>query len=598
MHSIEDIQAALDSAMEQLHADAAESRRLANAAVEAIGPLIAALSTRQPALLNAKLRAEIILAICQSIDGQLHASIQSGIALLDRAAEADPNLHARLLNMLGVNYDTLELHSKALEMYSRCLSLQRRHGNSASISRVLGNIGVVYSRIGDEPRALKHLQEAIALGQQSGTTPGRLARHTLNAAISLQHLGRLDEASAMLIEAESFAREAGHNHTLAYVLVNRSDFHIRNNRPEDALQSLAAAMDYCSRLPNLRSTLFLKKAQVLSLTDRAAAIATALVGLEEARAHEATEPLAKLYELLSTLHEERGDFKTALQYHRMLHTTQSALILRAQDTRIANLQSLHELDRTRQERDWLIREREMLREANMRLVEIDRDRKELLSIAIHDIRSPLTVVSLMADMMRIGELPASEIALTGARLQTACSRTVEIIDKLMSIRMLERGEQSLTLEQLDPSPLLNTVLVLLRPLAARKNIQIHSTPADHCLVNVDPISLKQILDNLIGNAIKFTPSGGQIHIEVKLQASSVRMSIRDTGPGLTEDDHRRLFQKYARLSAKPTGGETSTGLGLYITHQLVGLMSGTLNADNYTQGGACFQVTLPLVMVT
>ncbi|MDG1480920.1 MAG: tetratricopeptide repeat-containing sensor histidine kinase [Myxococcota bacterium] len=583
--------------MEHLHADATEARRLASASIQAIEPLIADLSSPQPALLNAKLRAEIILAICQSIDGQLHASIQSGLALLDRAADAPPSLHARLLNMLGVNYDTLEQHSKALELYSRCLSIQRRHGDNASISRVLGNIGVVYSRLGDEPRALKHLLEAIALGQRSGSTPGSLARHTLNAAISLQHLGRLDEASAMLAKAECFARKAGHNHTLAYVLVNRSDFHIRNDHPQEALQSIETAMNYCGRLPNLRSTLFLKKAQVLRITDRTASIATALAGLEAARDHEATEPLAKLHELLSELHEENGDFKTALHHHRKLHATRSALILRSQDARVANLQSLHELDRTRQERDWLVRERKMLREANARLVGMDRERKELLSIAIHDIRSPLTVVALMADLMSIGELHASEIVVTGDRLKSACRRTVEIIDKLLSVRVLERGEQALTLERLDPTRLLNMVLVLLRPLAARKNIQIHAVAADHCFVLVDPVSLEQILDNLIGNAIKFTPSGGTIHVEVKQQVSSVCFSVRDTGPGLTEDDHCQLFQKYARLSAKPTAGESSTGLGLYITHKLVALMNGTIHASNSTQGGASFQVTLPLALV-
>jgi signal transduction histidine kinase len=109
----------------------------------------------------------------------------------------------------------------------------------------------------------------------------------------------------------------------------------------------------------------------------------------------------------------------------------------------------------------------------------------------------------------------------------------------------------------------------------------------------DPISLEQILDNLISNAIKFSQPGGMIQVELETLPSGVRFSVRDNGPGLTMDDHQRLFQKYGRLSARPTGNETSTGLGLYITRQLVEQMSGTIIAEANEPAGTSFQITLP-----
>ncbi|MFT5683840.1 MAG: signal transduction histidine kinase [Myxococcota bacterium] len=609
MRSIEDIQVTLDTAMDHLHADASEAQRLASEARSAVDVLLASTDGPRSALQEAGLRAEVILAICMSISGQIYHSIQTGLSLLERASEADAGLRARLLNMLGVNYDILEQHDEALEQYTRCLALQRSHGDSEAVSRVLGNIGVVYSRIGDEPRALKHLKEAIEIGQRSGAAPGRLARHTLNAAISLRRLGRQEEAATALADAERYAGEAGHSHTLAYVRVNRSDFHVEAGRFDDALTDIEAAMDSADRLPGLRGTLFHKKASILRRTDRIAAIATALSGLEEAGNHDATETLAQLHELLSELYEEGDDFKTALHHHRLLHATRSALILRAQDARIANLQAVHELERTRRERDWLMREREVLSETNVRLVDLDRERKELLSIAAHDIRSPITLVSVLADLMSIGGMPPEEVIQTGIHLKGACKRTVAIIDKLLSVRALETGERDLKLQRLDPVPVLNAVLELLRPIANRKSIRIHTRTEENLTILADPISLEQVLDNLISNAIKFSPAGGLIHVEVEALVGGVSFIVRDSGPGLTEADHKRLFQKYARLSARPTADEPSTGLGLYITRQLIELMSGDIYARNVDRnvdrsagrdtrrdvglGGAVFQVTLP-----
>jgi signal transduction histidine kinase len=593
LETIEDIRAALDRATERLHADASEAQQLATAARSAAEALQRDPAVPDSALRTERLRAETILAICMSINGQIHQSIQTGLALLEHTTDTDLSTRARLLNMLGVNYDLLEQHDDALEEYIRCLAIQRALGDSDAIARVLGNIGVVYSRIGDERRALEHLQEAIQIGQGSGEDPGRLARHTLNAAISLRRLGQPGAAAVALSDAEHLARQAGHQHTLAYILLNRCDFSLESGDTAAALADLDAAEALASRLPGLRGTLQLKRARALRGADRDAAIEAARSGLVAAGEQDASENLAQLHELLSELHEEAGDYKTALHHHRLLLDTRSALILRAQDTRIANLQNAHELERTRRERDWLIREREVLSELNARLVDLDRDRKELLSIAAHDIRSPLSLVSVVADLMSLNSILPDEIAVTGVRLKAACNRTLAIIDNLLSVRALETGERDLKLQTLDPIPVLSAVLTLLRPIAARKSIHIQSRTPDRTSILADSISLEQILDNLINNAIKFTPPGGQIQIQIEPGADTVSFIVRDTGPGLRESDQHRLFQKYARLSARPTGGEPSTGLGLYITRQLVELMSGNISARNTEQGGALFQVTLP-----
>ena len=596
VRSIEEVRSTLELATERLHADAAQAEQLAQESIRAIGGLREAAGAPNAQLNSEHLRAECILAICLSIGGQIHDSIEKGVQLLERSeAPTDAPTRARLLNMLGVNHDILEQHDEALKYYSRCLALQRSLGDHSAISRVLGNIGVVYSRVGDESRALQHLQEAIELGQHSGAEAGRLARHTLNAAISLHRLDRNNEASDTLDVAERYARHAGHTHTLAYILVNRSDFLLKAGDQRAALATLQAAMASSTKLPNLRSMLHYKIASLLRGGDRPAAIAIAEHGLREARGHDVTESIALLHELLSEVHEEEGRYKTALHHQRSLQDIRATLLLRDQEARIANLQAIHDQEQTRRERDWLAREREAFAQSNARLVELSRERQELLSIAAHDIRTPLTLVSVVADLLAMGDHPRGEMVQHAKRLKSACTRTMAIIDNLLSARALETGQRNLKPQPIDPIPIIESVLTLLRPLAARKGIQVMTNIAVPSLLTVlaDPISLGQILDNLISNAIKFTQPGGRVMVEVEASPREVQFSIHDSGPGLTQSDHQRMFQKYGRLSAKPTGDESSTGLGLYITQQLVLQLNGAIVATDNQPTGTTFQVTLP-----
>ena len=127
-----------------------------------------------------------------------------------------------------------------------------------------------------------------------------------------------------------------------------------------------------------------------------------------------------------------------------------------------------------------------------------------------------------------------------------------------------------------------------------KNIQIICECPDELEIFLDKMALRQILDNLISNAVKFSPFSKKIYFKMHGDGEKITFSIKDEGPGLTEDDKLKLFGKFNRLSAQPTGDENSTGLGLSIAKKLTEAMNGKIRCESEAGQGAEFIVEFPI----
>jgi signal transduction histidine kinase len=148
-------------------------------------------------------------------------------------------------------------------------------------------------------------------------------------------------------------------------------------------------------------------------------------------------------------------------------------------------------------------------------------------------------------------------------------------------------------EPVDLVALLRDLVDANQPLAARKDQTITFTaPAKiDCLCDQDRI--REAIDNVLSNAIKYSPIGGRIEVAIKSSDQSAVIRISDEGPGLSPEDIARLFGRFQRLSAKPTGGETSTGLGLSIVKRIVDLHGGTVVAETTSPSGTTFKIAIP-----
>jgi signal transduction histidine kinase len=150
-------------------------------------------------------------------------------------------------------------------------------------------------------------------------------------------------------------------------------------------------------------------------------------------------------------------------------------------------------------------------------------------------------------------------------------------------------------DPVDLAVLVNEVVDTSRPLSEKKGQNIAVSAPANIMVSGDYDRLREAIDNLVSNAIKYTPAGGHIELTVAREGDEAAIRVRDDGPGLSPEDLSRLFGRFQRLSAKPTAGESSTGLGLSIAKRIVELHSGRIVAESPGPGrGTVFTITLPL----
>jgi signal transduction histidine kinase len=169
-----------------------------------------------------------------------------------------------------------------------------------------------------------------------------------------------------------------------------------------------------------------------------------------------------------------------------------------------------------------------------------------------------------------------------------------LLDDLLDVTQIEAGKLNLNLEPLDLGQFLAEMVQRQAMMAAVKGTRVilATVPAGDALA--DPVHLRQVVDNLISNAVKYSPPGSTVTVRVdRSNGSGWRVNVEDEGPGITQADRKNLFKDFARLSAQPTGGEESIGLGLAISRRVVEAHGGKIGVDSEPGQGANFWFTLP-----
>ena len=235
-----------------------------------------------------------------------------------------------------------------------------------------------------------------------------------------------------------------------------------------------------------------------------------------------------------------------------------------------------------------------LKSARDQLKELAEDKDELLGILTHDLINHLVGMQLSADILhqRLTKRDDPEQAKLCGNIHESSAQLLAFVKEFLANSAAEHGF-ALKLEAINLSEAAAVAVEDYREAASRKRLEIATAaPDEEIIALADRRALRQVLDNLLSNALKFSPAGRRIEVAVRAAGNSVEFVIKDQGPGFTPEDQKRMFRRYGRLSARPTANEPSTGLGLSIVKKLVQNLQGELLCASTPGQGATFIVRL------
>ncbi len=297
-----------------------------------------------------------------------------------------------------------------------------------------------------------------------------------------------------------------------------------------------------------------------------------------------------------------------LQAERPLSETDRALVeifssrLSIAFDNVILYQQLHEAntqleDRVAQRTRALMQANRRLSSQWMRLQRANGFKNEILGTVAHDLKNPLGVILGRTEMLTelIGAGSSKEsITAQVEHIRDATKRLTSMVDHLISDAMADAFDISIRREPVDIAALVSEVADANQPLAVNKQQTITVSAPPNIVTMCDTDRMREAIDNLVSNAIKYSPIGGKITVVVTHEQDSTIIRIADEGAGLSPEDLGRLFGRFQRLSAKPTAGESSTGLGLSIVKRIIDMHGGEVTADSAGPGqGSTFTVMLP-----
>ena len=223
----------------------------------------------------------------------------------------------------------------------------------------------------------------------------------------------------------------------------------------------------------------------------------------------------------------------------------------------------------------------------------------ILGTVAHDLKNPLGVIlgrtEILKEMIAAAGALDENVQVQLGYVRDAANRLTEMVDDLVSDAMADALDITIKREAIDLAILVEEVAEANRPLAARKEQTITVTAPPSHIAMCDADQVRDAIDNLVSNAVKYSPIGGPIDLVVTRDDDGIIVHVKDRGPGLSPEDISRLFGRFQRLSAKPTAGETSTGLGLSIVKRIVDLHGGRITVESAGPGhGATFVMILPV----
>lgn len=229
-----------------------------------------------------------------------------------------------------------------------------------------------------------------------------------------------------------------------------------------------------------------------------------------------------------------------------------------------------------------------------KLKDVDQMKDDFVSMAAHELRSPLTIIRGYVEMLGEGAGMPEGSKENLKRIDQAALQLNSLVGDILDVSKLQEGRMSFRFAAMDISGDIAQVVDSFKRPAQDKGLVLSYTPTPLPNISVDSDRLRQVLINIVGNAIKYTPQG-EVRVVASADATNVTIRVSDTGMGISAEDQQKLFQKFFRVKNEETQKITGTGLGLWITTQIVKAMNGTISVESIKGKGTDFIVAFPVV---
>lgn len=520
-----------------------------------------------------------------------------------------------LANLYKLQRDFEKAEKNYLKAYKFRLSL----GNTRDIMSALGQIGRLYQDNGDHERALRYLHRADSAGRVINDEIN-LAEIKTRIADSYLNQEKLDQADAMCAEGLTVIRRVGNVRMLPQASLTMGQIKFNKNDLNEARKYFREALNVATEIRDLNSKMeahyWLWKlsekennlTEVLRNHNQYLILKDSVKDLDVARQVERLQfeiEIGKKEQENELLKVHQAQNSAMIQQQKLQNiilivvlVSISALVfiqyLASRRRKAINKKLAEKNQFIESQRHEIIAQNEKLSKRNQELSDLNYEKDTLMSIVAHDLKSPLNRINGMVEIMELegGLSPAQKTYLQMTREATRSG--LDLIKDLLDVHMLQENTVPI-LTVFDISDFVFQKTKAFEPSAEAKGIHLQILRVESEEILQDINYLGRIIDNLLSNAIKFSRLNSTVGVAAGKSQDTLWISVRDEGPGFSDRDKNLLFQRFKKLSARPTGGESSNGLGLAIVKTLVDRLGGTIALNSDPGKGSEFIVRLPLM---
>lgn len=527
------------------------------------------------------------------------------LGILERFFESDIIGIAGTISNIASVYLIIGQPDVALGQYMYAMNLLENHQDNRAYPTILLNIANLHLNLGELDQALEYQYNALEIYQKTQDLNGE-ATTLMAIGSNNNRRGQYDEALLCGTRALAMFEEQGNVRKVAIARTYIGRTYLKLQQYGEARKFLEASYAISSEIGDRKNCMdVLQEMGELAMEQKHGAEAKdyymqALVMAQELGTGQ-TE--YEIYEKLAQAESKTGNAEAALRYYQEYIRVKEKVLNERRLQAISEMQVRFNAEQTEREKEIYRLKNVELADAlhkvellNRDLTTANNEKNELMGIVAHDLKNPITGLSMVLSLIENhwSRMSGEDVLYQLSRMKRTVSRMEHIVGKLLDVNQLESGGMAVTPIAFNLADVVRTVVDDYDIRLTEKGIKMDCHLPDRPLyVYADPELTTDVLDNLVSNAIKYSPHHSQVLVSVERTPDAVRVRVQDSGPGIAPEDIHKLFRKFVRLDARPTGGESSTGLGLSIVKKLVDSMNGTVWCESEVGKGAAFIVELP-----